>query len=86
VEIKECYFSSLWSPAPKLQAWCYDLVHARWFGGLVIAVVMANMAFLASNFYNQPQWWSSALNTIDAVFVAIYIVEVAVKMSAVGFR
>ncbi len=63
-----------------MQGLCFDAVDATWFGQLIVAVVLLNMAMLACYYYNAPAGYNNAIILLDAAFIAFYTVEVLMKL------
>jgi len=67
-----------------LQAACFRIVESAWFGRAILVIILVNMGFLASYSYGQTSTWTLALNSVDAAFTSIYILEVLLKWQAAG--
>lgn len=65
---------------PKLfvRAQCYKFVHSDKFQSLMVLIILGNFAFTASQKYNAHLTYK--INTIQATFVGIYIVEAIFKL------
>ena len=68
----------------RIRKKCFDAVHSEMFRKAIVAIVLVNCAFIASQHADQSDAWFNMLNLIDALFVAIYLVEQAAKMFAEG--
>ncbi len=66
--------------APKffVRAQCHKFVHSNKFQTAMVLIILGNFAFTASQKYNSPLTYK--INTIQATFVGIYIVEAIFKL------
>ena len=66
-----------------LQAVCFDLVYGwRHFGRLVVLVVCINTGIQMASYGPEPDSWFRAMNALDAIFVALYTIELVLKIGA----
>ena len=69
--------------AKSLQAVCFDFVYGwRHFGRLVVLLVCINTAIQMAIYGPEPDSWYRAQNAIDAIFVALYTIELVLKIGA----
>ncbi len=65
------------------QAVCFDFVYGwRHFGRLVVLVVCINTCIQMAIYGPEPDSWYRAQNAIDAIFVALYTIELVLKIGA----
>eukprot|EP00756_Hemistasia_phaeocysticola_P059260 Hpha_TRINITY_DN35_c0_g1::TRINITY_DN35_c0_g1_i1::g.109993::m.109993/K04857/CACNA1S; voltage-dependent calcium channel L type alpha-1S len=62
----------------------YEFVHSRFFEPVIIVLIAINIAFLASSYATEPEWWTSTLFLIDIIFLTIYVLEAIMKIVAFG--
>lgn len=67
-----------------LQAKCFYFIHSKYFRWAILAIILIDMGFLASYHYNQSPTWTTVLNSIDAGFTALFVLEVLLKWQAAG--
>ena len=66
-----------------VQARCFDVIHGwRGFGKFIVVMLCINTIFQMASYYYEPHSWFVLASAIDAVLVAIYAVEVALKIGA----
>ncbi|KXZ52367.1 hypothetical protein GPECTOR_9g411 [Gonium pectorale] len=73
-------------PAHKARAVLYDITMSKYFDGLVLSVVVINVAFMAMVHANMSDAWKAVMSISNAVFTAIFAVEAALKLTAFGPR
>jgi hypothetical protein len=72
---------------PPRSAWrarVFDAVNSEWFDPLVISVIVANAALMATYHYRLSSAWDSAISWLNVAFTALYVAEAAAKILAVG--
>lgn len=52
------------------------------FVNTVTAVILLNIILMATESFQQPQWWTDTMDTINWVFIAVYIVEIVVTQAS----
>ncbi|CAH1786625.1 unnamed protein product [Owenia fusiformis] len=62
------------------------MVKSQAFYWVVIVLVFLNSACYIVEHYNQPQWLTDFLSYAEYVFLGLFIIEMFVKMYALGFR
>lgn len=66
-----CCFGKVWK-----------LANAAVFVNTITVIILINIVLMATESWSQPAWWTSAMDTINYVFIGIYIVEILVKLVA----
>jgi hypothetical protein len=72
---------------PPRGAWrarVFDVVTAQWFDLLVISVIVANAATMATYHWGLPSAWDSAIHWLNIAFTALFLAEAAAKIIALG--
>ena len=54
----------------------------RLFKAVMLTITCANMCFLASDFYNQPQYWNQGFNILDVIFTVCFLIDMIIKIMA----
>ncbi len=63
------------------------IADAAWFQNLVVGVIIANAAVLGIETYDGVvDRWGDTLHAIDRVFLWFFVVELAIRITAAGFR
>ncbi len=62
------------------------MVHWRHFPRVVVGVVLFNTAVQMTSWASEPGRWYTGLNAFDAIFVAVYVAELAAKYLSAGPR
>uniref|UniRef100_A0A667HYX6 Voltage-dependent L-type calcium channel subunit alpha n=1 Tax=Lynx canadensis TaxID=61383 RepID=A0A667HYX6_LYNCA len=85
--------SSFSSPSRHWRQWnrifrwkCHDVIKSRVFYWLVILVVALNTLSIASEHHNQPLWLTHLQDVANRVLLALFAVEMLLKMCGLGLR
>ncbi len=70
---------------PAWRRWAADIVRTLWFGRVTILVIIANAIVIGMGTFGLDPRALRAVNTVDSVFLGIFVVELLVRMAAVGF-
>ncbi|XP_072853564.2 voltage-dependent L-type calcium channel subunit alpha-1S isoform X1 [Pogona vitticeps] len=65
---------------------CREVVKSRFFYWLVILIIALNTFSIASEHHNQPDWLTQAQDVANRVLLALFTVEMILKMYALGLR
>ncbi|XP_067324071.1 voltage-dependent L-type calcium channel subunit alpha-1S isoform X2 [Anolis sagrei] len=65
---------------------CREVVKSKFFYWFVILIVAFNTISIASEHHNQPNWLSHAQDIANRVLLALFTIEMILKMYALGFR
>ncbi|XP_063309282.1 voltage-dependent L-type calcium channel subunit alpha-1S [Pelobates fuscus] len=63
-----------------------ELVKSRLFYWFVIIIILLNTVTVATEHHNQPQWLTRAQDTANQVLLAMFTIEMILKMYALGFQ
>ena len=75
--------------APPSPAWATAarrLVTSDAFGNLVVAVIVANAVTIGIQTYAVPGWLHTGIEWADRAFLAVFVVELVLRLAADGFR
>ncbi|CAH6787730.1 Cacna1s [Phodopus roborovskii] len=76
-----------WRQWNRVLRWkCHDLVKSRVFYWLVILIVALNTLSIASEHHNQPLWLTHLQDVANRVLLALFTVEMLMKMYGQGLR
>ncbi|KAF2879670.1 hypothetical protein ILUMI_26498, partial [Ignelater luminosus] len=70
----------------RFRFWIRHVVKAQWFYWFVIVLVFFNTVCVAVEFHGQPQWLSDFLYYAEYVFLGLFMMEMFIKMYALGPR
>ncbi|XP_053313773.1 voltage-dependent L-type calcium channel subunit alpha-1S isoform X2 [Spea bombifrons] len=65
---------------------CRELVKSRFFYWFVIIIIFLNTVTIATEHHNQPDWLTGAQDIANQVLLAMFTLEMIVKMYALGFQ
>jgi len=71
-------------PALVIAARCKRIADSGLFQGFILVVVVLNAIALGVQTYDIPSGLNSALTTVDDVFLAIFTVEIIIRVAAFG--
>jgi hypothetical protein len=74
---------------PPKQPWrlnFYRFVEQTYFEFFIIFCILLNTIFLMTEYHGQPQGYADALSYIEYIFLAIYVVEAALKLIGWGVK
>jgi len=60
-------------------------IHSN-FESFIIGCISANVAVMLTEFYDQPYWWSEVVKVINYVFLAIFTLEMVIKLVAMSLK
>ena len=63
-----------------------DVVEGEGFQQLIIYIILLNTLFLASEFYDEPEYYKNITNIGNVVFTAIFAFEMVFKLMGLGFK
>ncbi|XP_048506529.1 voltage-dependent calcium channel type A subunit alpha-1 isoform X26 [Athalia rosae] len=75
-----------WRVEKRFRFWIRHTVKTQWFYWFVIVLVFFNTACVAVEHYNQPDWLESFLFYAEYVFLGLFMMEMFIKMYALGPR
>ncbi|XP_019676886.2 voltage-dependent L-type calcium channel subunit alpha-1S isoform X2 [Felis catus] len=76
-----------WRQWNRIFRWkCHDVIKSRVFYWLVILVVGLNTLSIASEHHNQPLWLTHLQDVANRVLLALFAVEMLLKMCGLGLR
>jgi hypothetical protein len=67
-------------PTSKLGLFCYNLQNELWFEQLVLLVIVANTAILASESWGETDTLHDSFTTANTVFTIIFSIEMVIKI------
>jgi voltage-gated sodium channel len=73
-------------PAPAWQRSARRLVTSDPFSNTIVAVIIVNAIAIGVQTYPIPGWLQTVLEWADRVFLAVFVVELALRLAADGFR
>jgi hypothetical protein len=76
-------------PDPPSSAWrrvAFHIVLWPWFDPIIIGSIIVNALVMCMQFFGQPQDYSTTLEIINITFLAIFLVEAALKLSGLGWE
>ena len=73
-------------PEPRWQTSARRLVDSSAFGNLVVAVILVNAVTIGVQTYPIPGWLHTTLELADRVFLAVFVVELVLRIAAAGLR
>ncbi|KAM8976679.1 voltage-dependent L-type calcium channel subunit alpha-1S [Pelodytes ibericus] len=65
---------------------CRELVKSRFFYWFVIIIILLNTITVATEHHAQSEWLTSAQDTANQVLLAMFTIEMTLKMYALGFQ
>ncbi|XP_031638626.1 voltage-dependent calcium channel type A subunit alpha-1 isoform X5 [Contarinia nasturtii] len=77
---------SFWLAEKRFRFWIRHTVKTQWFYWFVIILVFFNTVTVAVEHYKQPQWLTDFLYYSEYVFLALFMMEMCIKMYALGPR
>ncbi|KAM7049936.1 voltage-dependent L-type calcium channel subunit alpha-1S isoform 1-T1 [Molossus nigricans] len=84
---KVIQFIRRWRQWDRVFRWkCHDAVKSRVFYWLVILVVALNTLSIASEHHDQPLWLTHLQDVANRVLLALFTVEMLMKMYGLGLR
>ncbi|CAG5127136.1 unnamed protein product, partial [Candidula unifasciata] len=75
-----------WQAEKRFRYSIRRLVKSQLFYWIVIVLVLLNTVTVASEHYNQPEWFVQFLYISEYAFLGLFIFEMSVKMYALGVR
>ncbi|KAF9410583.1 hypothetical protein HW555_010382 [Spodoptera exigua] len=79
-------FANFWRAEKRFRFWIRHTVKTQWFYWFVIVLVLFNTICVAVEHYRQPKWLTSFLYYAEFVFLGLFMMEMWVKMYALGPR
>ncbi|XP_070508575.1 muscle calcium channel subunit alpha-1 isoform X3 [Chironomus tepperi] len=70
----------------RMRRGCRRAVKSQAFYWLIIVLVFLNTCVLATEFYQQPEWLDHFQEITNRIFVALFTLEMLVKMYSLGFQ
>ena len=71
-------------PEQMLRGRCYDLVMSQWFESFIVVAIAANSISIATLSFDDRQFNSGMVETLNWVFSAVFAVEMLLKITAFG--
>ncbi|CAG9783214.1 unnamed protein product [Diatraea saccharalis] len=78
--------ADFWRAEKRFRFWIRHTVKTQWFYWFVIVLVFFNTICVAVEHYRQPKWLTSFLYCAEFVFLGLFMMEMWVKMYALGPR
>ncbi|XP_052754604.1 LOW QUALITY PROTEIN: voltage-dependent calcium channel type A subunit alpha-1 [Galleria mellonella] len=78
--------ADFWRAEKRFRFWIRHTVKTQWFYWFVIVLVLFNTICVAVEHYRQPKWLTSFLYYAEFVFLCLFMMEMWVKMYALGPR
>ncbi|KAL4709826.1 hypothetical protein ACJJTC_001280, partial [Scirpophaga incertulas] len=78
--------ADFWRAEKRFRFWIRHTVKTQWFYWFVIVLVFFNTICVAVEHYRQPKWLTSFLYYAEFVFLGLFMMEMWVKMYALGPR
>ncbi|XP_053600619.1 voltage-dependent calcium channel type A subunit alpha-1 isoform X7 [Plodia interpunctella] len=78
--------ADFWRAEKRFRFWIRHTVKTQWFYWFVIVLVLFNTICVAVEHYKQPRWLTSFLYYAEFVFLGLFMMEMWVKMYALGPR
>ncbi|KAJ2946609.1 hypothetical protein O0L34_g12668 [Tuta absoluta] len=78
--------ADFWRAEKRFRFWIRHTVKTQWFYWFVIVLVLFNTICVAVEHYRQPPWLTSFLYYAEFVFLGLFMMEMWVKMYALGPR
>ncbi|XP_072935176.1 voltage-dependent calcium channel type A subunit alpha-1 isoform X2 [Epargyreus clarus] len=78
--------ADFWRAEKRFRFWIRHTVKTQWFYWFVIVLVLFNTICVAVEHYGQPNWLTSFLYYAEFVFLGLFMMEMWVKMYALGPR
>ncbi|XP_008065304.1 voltage-dependent L-type calcium channel subunit alpha-1S isoform X1 [Carlito syrichta] len=76
-----------WRQWNRIFRWkCHDIVKSKAFYWLVILIVALNTLSIASEHHNQPLWLTHLQDVANRVLLALFTIEMLMKMYGLGLR
>ncbi|KAG8233001.1 hypothetical protein J437_LFUL013790 [Ladona fulva] len=75
-----------WRGEKRFRFWIRHTVKTQWFYWFVIVLVFFNTVCVAVEHYGQPPWLTSFLYFAEFVFLGLFMMEMFIKMYALGPR
>ena len=69
-----------------MSRWCRAVADSGVFQGFILCVILANAITLGVQTYDISSGLESAISTLDDVFLGIFVVELAIRITAFGSR
>ncbi|KAL4420689.1 hypothetical protein ABPG75_010345 [Micractinium tetrahymenae] len=73
-------------PEGRLRRWLYLLAYNPWFDRFMVCTIVLNILLTATTFYGEPAGFAHAQEVLNTVFSALVILELAIKLTAMGPR
>ncbi|KAL7013140.1 hypothetical protein ACKWTF_015214 [Chironomus riparius] len=70
----------------RMRRGCRRAVKSQAFYWLIIVLVFLNTCVLATEYYQQPEWLDHFQEITNRIFVALFTLEMLVKMYSLGFQ
>ncbi|XP_026323666.1 voltage-dependent calcium channel type A subunit alpha-1 [Hyposmocoma kahamanoa] len=78
--------ADFWRAEKRFRFWIRHTVKTQWFYWFVIVLVLFNTICVAVEHYKQPKWLTSFLYYAEFVFLGLFMMEMWIKMYALGPR
>ncbi|XP_055677358.1 voltage-dependent calcium channel type A subunit alpha-1 isoform X1 [Lutzomyia longipalpis] len=75
-----------WRAEKRFRFWIRHTVKTQWFYWFVIVLVFLNTVCVAVEHYGQPKWLTSFLYYAEFAFLALFMMEMWIKVYALGPR
>lgn len=69
-----------------LQKKVEEMINAPWFDKFIIIIIVINTLILASESYEQAEWFQTLNDISNYIFTVIFLLEMLLKMFGLGFK
>ncbi|KAI9598651.1 Ion transport protein-domain-containing protein [Syncephalis fuscata] len=75
-------------PLNRLRAWCFDLAIDKRgrLSQAINAITVFNILMMMTEHKNQPHWWDKTKDIVFSCLIALYTLEVIIKLYGLGFK
>ncbi|RHZ83056.1 hypothetical protein Glove_99g372 [Diversispora epigaea] len=75
-------------PNNSFRAFCYDYACRKrgLLSNIMIGIYIMHILLLMTEFYRAPGWWELVRAIVFLIFIGIYILELAMKLTGLGWR
>ncbi len=63
-----------------------EAVSSPWFDNVFLVLIILNVLLMASEHFEQPEYWSAVLAASNVVFSFLFLIELLIKVVALGKR
>jgi len=74
------------SPANLFRRFAFNIVQSKRFDTFMMVIILINVGTMCLVHYGQSKTWTTALDVSNLFFTVVFIVEMILKMSAIGIH